>query len=126
MNFASRAFAIAIPLATILAAAVPAQANSFRSPMVKTQSTDGIHVGKRHRRGAAIVGGLVLGAIVGGAIARDRGYRRHYRGHRRYYRGYRKYRGRHYRGHRRYYKKWHRGARKFSPGYGRHSGRSDK
>ncbi|MEL6745294.1 MAG: hypothetical protein AAFO68_07490 [Pseudomonadota bacterium] len=126
MNLASKAFAVAISLATMLAAAVPAQANSFRSPMVKTQSSDVIHVGKRHRRGAAIVGGLVLGAIVGGAIARDRGYRRHYRGHRRYYRGHRKYRGRYYRGHSRYYRKWHRGGRKFRPGYGYGSGRGDK
>ncbi|MEM1038521.1 MAG: hypothetical protein AAGI12_03505 [Pseudomonadota bacterium] len=117
MNLASKAFAVAISLATMLAAAVPAQANSFRSPMVKTQTGDVIQVGKRHRRGAAIVGGLVLGAIIGGAIARDRGYRHHYRSHRRHYRGYRKYRGRHYRGHRRYYKRDRYYPRKFRRGY---------
>ncbi|MEO1398320.1 MAG: hypothetical protein AAFU56_05570 [Pseudomonadota bacterium] len=108
MNLASKAFAIAISFATVLAAAAPAQAANFRAPAVAAENSNIIEVGKRHRRGAAIVGGIVLGAIIGGAIARD--HDRHYGG--RYY-SKRRYYGkrRYYRGHKRYYKRYGHGHR---------------
>ncbi|MEL6966674.1 MAG: hypothetical protein AAGM04_04760 [Pseudomonadota bacterium] len=99
MKRLAQLFAFAISFATALATLTPAQAASFRAPVTGLEMTTAVPVHHKRRRRAAVVGGLIAGAIIGAGIAR--GHRRYYRG--RYYRG-RYYKRRYYRGHRRYYR----------------------